>query len=342
MAAVEPFDLVPTLAHQMNLFNRTISLHAAILALAVTLVSLTSTCADRNHRAFGDIFSHGPSVLPFPNLPNPRLDDQEGLGGPRFLGGISGPGDVGMDLPAILYHLLLTVHNPNAVHGDVIHSLEALDRIITSLMEEYPQSNAAPPASNEAISKLPRKKLDEEMLGREIKGKCTVCIDDVGLGDEVVVLPCKHWFHDGCVVLWLKEHNTCPICRASVEGEREGQSQGNEAASGLEAELSPTSHSSAAGRRESSLRQSQWSLLESLIDLLRTASSMSHGQSSSQRRGSNFPSMDPPLPRSSRARGPSPPSRRSTSRPLRAPFADRDGGGPLHWIRDTFGRNNRS
>ncbi|KAK8002242.1 ankyrin repeat-containing domain protein [Apiospora arundinis] len=167
--------------------------------------------------AFRDIFSHGPSVPPFPNLSNPRFDDQEGLGGPRFLGGISGPGNVGMDLPAILHHLLLTVHNPNAVHGDVVHSLEALDRIITSLMEAYPQSNAAPPASNETISKLPRKKLDEEMLGREIKGKCTVCIDDVGLGDEVVVLPCKHWFHDGCVGLWLKEHNTCPICRASLD-----------------------------------------------------------------------------------------------------------------------------
>ena len=56
------------------------------------------------------------------------------------------------------------------------------------------------------------------MLGPEAKGKCTICIDDVGLGDEVVVLPCKHWFHDECVELWLNEHNTCPICRASVEG----------------------------------------------------------------------------------------------------------------------------
>ena len=291
----------------MNLFNRTISLHAAILDLAVTLVSLASTCADRNHRAFRDIFNHGPSVPPFPNHSNPRFDDQEGLGGPRFLGGIGGPGDVGMDLPAILHHLLLTVHSPNAVHGDVVHSLEALDRIITSLMEAYPQSNAAPPASNETISKLPRKKLDEEMLGREIKGKCTVCIDDVGLGDEVVVSPCKHCFHDGCVGLWLREHNTCPICRASVEGERAGQSQGNETASGLEAELSPMPRSSAAGRHSST-----------------------------------SPSMDPPLPRPSRARGPSPPSHRSTSVPLRARFADRDGGGPLHWLRDTFGRNNRS
>ncbi|KAK8872322.1 hypothetical protein PGQ11_002836 [Apiospora arundinis] len=209
-----------------------------------------------NHKAFGDIFSHGPSVPPLPDRPNPRLDDEEGFGGPRSPGGISSPGDVRMDFSAILHHLLLTVHNPNAVHGDAVHSLEALDRIITSLMEDYPQSNAAPPASHETISRLPRKKLEEGMLGPEAKGKCTVCIDDVGLGDEVVVLPCKHWFHDGCVGLWLKEHNTCPICRVSVEGERAGQSQRTEAASGLEAGLSPTPRSSDAGRRRSALRQS--------------------------------------------------------------------------------------
>ena len=292
------------MARQMIISNRTISLRPPILDLAVTLVSFTSTCADRTHRAFEDIFSHGPSVPPLPNRPNPRLDVQEGFGGPRFPGGISSPGDVRMDLSAILHHLLLTLHNPNAVHGDAVHSLEALDRIITSLMEDYPQSNAAPHASHETISKLPRKKLDEEILGREIKGKCTVCIDDVGLGDEVVVLPCKHWFHYGCVVLWLKEHNTCPICRASVEGERAGESQRNEVVLGLEAELSPTPRSGAAGRHSST-----------------------------------SPSMDPPLPRPSRVRGPSNPSRRSTSGPLRARFT---GDGPLYWIRATFGRNSRS
>ncbi|KAH8754799.1 hypothetical protein F5883DRAFT_572427 [Diaporthe sp. PMI_573] len=36
-------------------------------------------------------------------------------------------------------------------------------------------------------------------------------------GEEVTVLPCKHWFHGECVVSWLKMHNTCPICRASIE-----------------------------------------------------------------------------------------------------------------------------
>ncbi|PSR83674.1 hypothetical protein BD289DRAFT_336788, partial [Coniella lustricola] len=106
---------------------------------------------------------------------------------------------------------------PNAVHGDVVYSQEALDRIITQLMDNNPQSNAAPPATEAALESLEKKKLDQEMLGDSTKAECTICIDEMNIGDEVTVLPCKHWFHGECVVLWLKEHNTCPICRASIE-----------------------------------------------------------------------------------------------------------------------------
>lgn len=106
----------------------------------------------------------------------------------------------------------------NARHGDAVYSQEALDRIISNLMEANPQSNAAPPASENAIAKLERKKVDEELKAKEGgKAECTVCIDEVKVGEEVVVMPCKHWFHEACVTMWLKEHNTCPICRTPIE-----------------------------------------------------------------------------------------------------------------------------
>lgn len=115
-----------------------------------------------------------------------------------------------------IFSLLFGPGGLNAVHGDAVYSQEALDRIITQLMEANPSSNAAPPASEAAIGKLQKKKLDMEMMG-DGKAECTICIDDMHLGDEVTVLPCNHWFHGECVVLWLKEHNTCPICRAPIE-----------------------------------------------------------------------------------------------------------------------------
>ncbi|KAL7962855.1 hypothetical protein V8C34DRAFT_268495 [Trichoderma compactum] len=113
---------------------------------------------------------------------------------------------------------ILNLFNPaHAVSGDAVYSQEALDQIITNLMEAHPQSNAAPPASTEALANLNRRPVDASMLEGDSKTECTICIDDMNVGDMAAFLPCKHWFHEECVTLWLKEHNTCPVCRASIE-----------------------------------------------------------------------------------------------------------------------------
>ena len=54
------------------------------------------------------------------------------------------------------------------------------------------------------------------MLGSDGKAECSVCMDNVELGDEVTLLPCSHWFHEACVGAWLKEHDTCPHCRQGI------------------------------------------------------------------------------------------------------------------------------
>ncbi|KAK4450716.1 hypothetical protein QBC34DRAFT_402326 [Podospora aff. communis PSN243] len=173
----------------------------------------------------------GPPGLPpgFPTLfgqimnnatpPSEREDRPAGSPGARPMP----PG--GMVFGTGIHELLASLLNPQAaVHGDAVYTQEALDRIITSLMEANPSSNAAPPATQSAIERLEKKRIDENMLGAEGKAECTICIDELHKGDEVTVLPCTHWFHGECVVLWLKEHNTCPICRASIEGGQSGQS----------------------------------------------------------------------------------------------------------------------
>ncbi|UKZ73515.1 hypothetical protein TrVFT333_001162 [Trichoderma virens FT-333] len=121
---------------------------------------------------------------------------------------------------------ILNLFNPaHAIAGDAVYSQEALDQIITNLMEAHPQSNAAPPASTEALDSLDRRPVDASMLEGE-KTECTICIDDMKVDDVAAFLPCKHWFHEECVTLWLKQHNTCPVCRASIEkpDERSGPS----------------------------------------------------------------------------------------------------------------------
>jgi E3 ubiquitin-protein ligase RNF115/126 len=143
----------------------------------------------------------------------------------NIFGGLGPPGPPGDNearagVPPGLQGLFASLLNPaNARVGDAVYSQEALDQIISTLMEQHPTSNAPGPASPDAIAALPKKKLDDKLLGPEGKGECSVCMDDVHIGDEVVMLPCNHWFHETCAGAWLGEHNTCPICRKGIEGD---------------------------------------------------------------------------------------------------------------------------
>ncbi|KAI0132185.1 hypothetical protein BJ170DRAFT_234525 [Xylariales sp. AK1849] len=261
--------------------------------------------------------------------PNAR-NNPDVLGGP---GGQAGNGP--LDLPTALQHLFSQVLNPNAVHGDAVYTQEALDRIITNLMEQNPQSQAPPPASEETIAKLPRKQLDEQMLGPELKGECTICIDEMKMGDEAVVLPCKHWFHDECVVLWLKEHNTCPICRAPIEGESASQSGATQSASQPESSPALSSRpaeTSASERRRMNLRQRGSERLQAI------RGDSGFDRRNPARRDSNSPPQASSQP--ARVRSPSPLGRRS-NQSERSRDPGNSGGGALSWIRDQFSRDRR-
>ncbi|MCJ1316790.1 hypothetical protein MMC15_002111 [Xylographa vitiligo] len=116
--------------------------------------------------------------------------------------------------PLSIIHQML---NPaNARSGDAVYTQEALDRVISQLMEQHSTSSAPGPASESAISSLPKVKLDESQLDSNGKAECSICMDSLSVGDEVTELPCKHWFHGDCVGAWLREHDTCPQCRRGI------------------------------------------------------------------------------------------------------------------------------
>jgi len=79
-------------------------------------------------------------------------------------------------------------------------------------------TDSAPPASKEAISKLPVFKIEEKHCKKDEKGKleqpnCAICCTDINLGERAQLIPCGHMFHPDCTKPWFLEHNTCPICR---------------------------------------------------------------------------------------------------------------------------------
>ena len=108
--------------------------------------------------------------------------------------------------------------------GDAVYSEEALDRIITQMMDQNHQGSARGPASAAAMAALPKKLADKTRTGSDGKAECSVCIDALDIGDEVSILPCNHWFHGECVGAWLKAHDTCPHCRAGIMSKEDGAS----------------------------------------------------------------------------------------------------------------------
>jgi E3 ubiquitin-protein ligase RNF115/126 len=140
---------------------------------------------------------------------------------------IGGPGSPGNgEGPPRMFHPLAALFglHPNMNPGDGVYSQEAFDRIMSELMERNTSGNAPGPASEEAINSLPKKKVDEKMMGSDWKAECSICMDEVELGEEVTELPCHHWFHGQCIKMWLSEHDTCPHCRQGIESHPSGSS----------------------------------------------------------------------------------------------------------------------
>ncbi|XP_043441909.1 E3 ubiquitin-protein ligase RNF126 isoform X1 [Prionailurus bengalensis] len=99
---------------------------------------------------------------------------------------------------------------------DYAWGANGLDAIITQLLNQF-ENTGPPPADKEKIQALPTVPVTEEHVGSGLE--CPVCKDDYGLGERVRQLPCSHLFHDGCIVPWLQQHDSCPVCRKSLTGQ---------------------------------------------------------------------------------------------------------------------------
>ncbi|KAH1052711.1 hypothetical protein GLYMA_08G233400v4 [Glycine max] len=44
---------------------------------------------------------------------------------------------------------------------------------------------------------------------------CSICLCHFEANEEVSELPCKHYFHRGCLDKWFdNKHSPCPLCRS--------------------------------------------------------------------------------------------------------------------------------
>ena len=89
-----------------------------------------------------------------------------------------------------------------------------LETIINQIMMNDTNKYGNPPASKKAVEQLEQCAINEEILKSfGVENSCAVCKDEFAQGQNCLVMPCKHHFHKECLIPWLKERNSCPVCR---------------------------------------------------------------------------------------------------------------------------------
>lgn len=270
-----------------------------------------------SHGAARTLFLGGPNTLNRPRSPeqrdrdaNPTMSEflrRENQSGPRHPGDITGPmmaqyllallghGPTGrgMDPFAEMFSLGPEGGGSGGRWGDYVFNQEALDQVITQIMEN--SASRPVPATEDIVNDLPREVLAERspLLDKD----CAVCKEQFQLGTEdpeeqvVVTLPCKHPFHQPCILPWLKSSGTCPVCRyALVEQAQQPRSPGGSPPGpGSGPSNRPTSPSSPPPRPRSpgNSGRSGGGLFQSLFggstSSSRAAGSSSQGRNSSSR-----------------------------------------------------------
>ena len=99
--------------------------------------------------------------------------------------------------------------------------LNEIIRILERNQEEAAR-RAHPPTSEAVLNKLKKFPLSDKYCKKDKNGKielpsCCICLNNIEKNEETVLLPCGHMYHWNCCLTWLKNNNTCPMCRFELK-----------------------------------------------------------------------------------------------------------------------------
>ena len=95
---------------------------------------------------------------------------------------------------------------------------EEIENILNYVMNNDENKYGSPPAAKSEINKLKKYVLSKENLKKlGCENSCSVCKEDFVIGNKMMDLPCKHYFHEECLMPWLNQHDSCPICRFELK-----------------------------------------------------------------------------------------------------------------------------
>ncbi|KAL2480816.1 RING-H2 finger C1A [Abeliophyllum distichum] len=118
--------------------------------------------------------------------------------------------------------------------------------------------NVPPPASRSSIDALPTIKISKKHVRSD--STCAVCKEKFELGSQVTKLPCKHLYHSDCIVPWLQQRSSCPVCRQELTPQQSSNDSNNNHSREQNRSWSRR-FGSREDRTENPVRRRRWSFL---------------------------------------------------------------------------------
>lgn len=121
--------------------------------------------------------------------------------------------DVTQHDESFVSHELPEGNEVNSIFISAHRPHELLNPMYISILEQL-QSNIDEDI-NEGLPKEMIDKLKKMKIGKSGQD-CTVCSESFRKGEKIRKLPCKHIFHETCIMPWLASNSTCPNCRLNL------------------------------------------------------------------------------------------------------------------------------
>ena len=100
---------------------------------------------------------------------------------------------------------------PNQMGDYVLGGEDQVRALAEHLFNMDRQALGSPPADKRFVQSLRTVPFSKDNCGKE--SSCSICLEQLNEGEEVVLLECGHPFHKNCLDPWLQLHSECPSCR---------------------------------------------------------------------------------------------------------------------------------
>ncbi|MCL7027001.1 hypothetical protein MKW94_001512 [Papaver nudicaule] len=95
----------------------------------------------------------------------------------------------------------------------------AMDTVVALSIDAYEKQGVG--ASRSAIDGLKREAYSYKSCGHDEPtadtNTCVICMEKFEARTVVTYMPCSHMFHEYCLVPWLQENHSCPLCRFEIQ-----------------------------------------------------------------------------------------------------------------------------